>query len=165
MTLTTRIFAYIDALEQVAGDVEYSESRFAARDPILLLTGTGASLADVKFSDTRTLAASATETLDFNGLTDSLGRTANFVKVKALLVVAASGNTNSVIIGNVANSFLGPLDQLSDTVTLPPGGLYMIAAPVAGWASTNGAFDKLKVANSSSGTSVDYSIYVIGTSA
>lgn len=134
---------------------------------LTLESGTAASKADLVFSDTRTIAASGSETLDLAGtLKDDLGNTIVFVKVKAILIRARSTNTNDVVIGAAAsNPFLGPLSGTAPKITLPPGGLALLAAPVNGWTSADGAADSLKIANSGAGTGVDYDIVIVGTSA
>src|SRR5688572_29561037 len=72
----------------------------AARAYTLALTsGTGADQADKVFYAQRTITASANDDLDLAGvLTDPLGGTLTFVKVKAILIVAAAGNTNNVVV-------------------------------------------------------------------
>lgn len=166
MTLSTNIYARISAVEDIAGDLEVTRSAFAERDPIALPDGTASGKADLKWSDTRTVAPSSNEELDLNALTDSLGRTINFAKVKALHIRAKATNVNNVVVGAAgSNPFLGPLGGTTPTITLPPGGILLLVAPAAGWSSANGATDKLKVANSGSGTGVDYDIEIIGTSA
>lgn len=132
-----------------------------------LSSGTGASQCDLRYRAQRTLAASANEDLDLAGvLTDAFGTTLTFVKVRGIWVLAATGNTNSVIIKPAAaNGFLGPFGAAAHTITLPPGGVFMATAPDAGWSVTAGTGDKINVANSAAGTSVTYDIHIIGASA
>jgi len=135
---------------------------------VQLASGIGANQADTVFSDKRTLAASANETLDLSGggLKDDLGAPANFAKVKAILIVASKNNINNVVIGAAAaNPFLGPLGGTAPTITLPPGGFVLLAAPINGWSSAEAAADQLKIENSGAGTPVDYDIHALGTSA
>lgn len=134
---------------------------------ITLESGTGSGQADKLFMDERTLAASATENLDLDGgLTDAFGAALTFVTVKAIMVVAKASNTNDVVIGGAAsNGFVGPFGGTTPTVAVKPGGLALLVAPKTGWAVTASTGDILKMANSSSGTGVDYSIVIIGTSA
>lgn len=131
-----------------------------------LLQGTATGLADLMFADTRTLAASANESLDLAGsLVDPLGAVLTFVKIKAIWVKANSANTNSVIVGAGTNPFVGPLGGTTPTVTIPPGGVMLLVHPGAGWTVTASTGDILKFANSSSGTGVTYDLILIGTSA
>lgn len=162
MSLVTNLFAKIKADETVAGDLDTALSSFADSDPIPLASGTGSRQADLKFSDTITVDTGGT-TLDLNALTDSLGRTINMVKVKAVRLKAADANTNTVVVGNGATSpFQGPFDTTTWTATLAAGAFIMFAAPVAGWACTGAAFDKLKFVGGAAGQLVD--IQIIGTS-
>lgn len=138
-----------------------------ATDVITLTSGTGANQADLVFADSRTLAASANETLDLYGsLKDPFGSTLNFARIKAILIEARAANTNNVVIGNaVANPFLGPLGGTTPTVTLPPGGVLLLVAPASGWTVADATNDSLKIANSGGTTGVTYDIVVIGASA
>lgn len=165
MTLSTNIYARISAVEDIAGDLESTRSSFADRDPIQLADGTTANKADKKWSDTRTLGTGANETLDLNALTDSLGRTINFAKVKAIRISAAAANTTDLTVGNAtSNQFQGPLGAAANTLVLKPGVVILLADPVNGWSSANSAADQLKITNAS-GASATYDIEIIGTSA
>lgn len=142
-------------------------SRGAAFD-----NGTGAGQVDRIFTDTRTLTASSTETLDLAGvLTDAFGNVLTFARIKAILVAASAANTNNVIVGaNVASSwatFLGPTGASGGTITLQPGGFFVAgcgSADATGWVVTAATGDLIKVANSAAGTSVSYDIAVVGCS-
>jgi len=129
-------------------------------------SGTGVGKADLLFTDTRTLAASATEDLDLAGvLVDALGATLTFAKVKAIIVVAAAGNTNDVVVGGAAsNGFNTPFSGTTPAVKVRPGGVFMLAAD-SGYAVTNSTADILKMTNGGGTTGVTYTIYIIGASA
>ncbi len=117
--------------------------------------------ANVMFSDRRTLSASSSENLDLLGtLTDAFGATVNAAEIVLVYVKAAAGNTNSVIIGNVTNGWPGPLGATGTYTVLP--GEYFLAVSRSGWAVTAGTADLLKLANSSSGSSVTYDILILG---
>jgi hypothetical protein len=151
MTLASNIIAKIKADETVAGDLETSSSSFADRLPIQLADGTGSRQADLKWSDTRTVGTGG-ETLDFNALVDSLGRTRNFVKVKAIHIRAADANSSTIVVGNnLTNPFVGPFDDGTVTITLPAGAGIMIWNPVSGWSSANGSLDKLQIVGGAAG--------------
>lgn len=132
-----------------------------------LTNGTGANQADLLFADTRTLAASATEDLDLAGsLTDAFGATITMVEVVAILILADAGNANNVVVGD-ATSPVPLFGGTNPTISIKPGGMFMIVAPNASgqFAVGAGATDDLKIANSGGGTSVTYSIIVVGRSA
>lgn len=141
------------------------------RDPLLkevtttLANGAGANAANVVWHDQRTLAASGTENLDLAGsLTDALGATATFARIKALYIAAAAGNTNNVVVGGAAaNTWTGPFADATDKVSLRPGAYLLLVAPDAtGYAVTADTADQLKIANSAGSTSVTYDIILIG---
>lgn len=133
----------------------------------LFTNGSGALKANKMFDDIRTLAASATESLDLSGvLVDADGVTLGFTKIKALVVVAAPGNTNDVVVGNGANPVVGgPFGaDGSQVITIHPGDCFAMFSNSANglFAVTNSTADILKIANSGSGTGVDYTIVIIG---
>lgn len=136
---------------------------------IRLRTGTAAGQADKLWFDQRTLTASATEDLDLTGtLTDEFGATFTIARVKGIVVCAAAGNTNNVIVGNATSNAWAGLLSATGTVTLRPGAVFAAFAGDADatcYAVTGGTGDLLKVANSAGTTSVTYQIVVIAASA
>jgi hypothetical protein len=166
-TLTTNITANIEAVYTGTGDLSTRVQQLsrASQAAIQMASGTSSNQANALFEDTRTLVASATEELDlYGGLTDAFGTTLNFVTIKAIRIKAATANTNNVVVGNASsNPFTGPLGGTTPTLTIPPGGLVMLVAPVSGWAVTNASSDKLRFTNSAGTTSVSYDLIVVGT--
>lgn len=135
---------------------------------IALASGTGANQADKMFSDTRTLAPSATETLDLAGtaLEDAAGDPLTFARVKCVAIVADAANTNMVVVGNTGSTFVGPFGAAAHTHSIRAGGFYAWAAPdITAYTVTPTSADLLQIANSGGGTSVTYSIVIIGASA
>lgn len=129
--------------------------------------GTGANQADRIFTDIRTLGASGAEDLDLAGvLTDGLGNTISFARVRALIVAADVGNTNNVIVGGASsNGFISWVGAATHTVTVRPGGLLVLVAPDApAYAVTAATADLLHIANSAGTTGVTYSVAIIGAS-
>lgn len=158
----------VQAALQSALDLGAAEYKFNSGKTIALASGTGANQADKVFTDLRTIAASGTDDVDLAGaLTDGLGQTITFVKVKVIIVLAADANTNNVVIGNHPTAaFLGPFGAAAHTASVKPGGIAAFACKdAAGWAVTPTTADLLRITNSAGGTSVDYTIIVIGTSA
>lgn len=129
--------------------------------------GTANGQADIQFHDTRTLAASASESLDLAGiLANAFGNTVTMAEVVALYIEASAANTNDVLIGPAAsNGFLGPFGDASDRLKIAPGKAMMIQAPAAGWAVTAGTGDLLFVGNGGSGTPVTYTIILVARTA
>lgn len=134
---------------------------------LAFVNGTEANQSDILWVDERTIGASGDEDIDLAGvLSGALGETIAMAELTGLLVLAASGNTNSVVIGAATDAV--PLFGGSNgTFSVRPGGFFFIAAPGAAGQATIGAgtTDHLKVANSSSGSSVTYTIAVLGRTA
>lgn len=168
MGLDARVYAAIHA--RFSGSPDLGTATYARENVELLagqfVTGTANGQADRVFTDTRTLAASASEDLDLAGaLADPLGGTAVFAEIVAMEIRAAAGNTNNVVIGNAdANAWVGPLGA-TGTFAVPPGGVVVFHHPGAGWPVVAGTGDLLQVENSGSGTGVTYDIVIIGRSA
>lgn len=136
--------------------------------PVELATGTGAGQADKMFSAIRTIAPSANDDLDLNNvLLDAFGVAIVLARVKGLFISAALANSNNVVIGAAgANPWITLLNA-TGTITLRPGesiGCYSGVADATGHVVTGGTGDILRVANGGAGTSVDYSIVIIGAS-
>ena len=128
--------------------------------------GTGADQAKEVFTDTRTLTASAVENLDLAGvLTDAFGNVLTFTKVKALIIKADSTNVNDVVVGGHATAaFFSMFGAATHTLKVRPGGMFVVTAPDAtGLAVTATTADMLTVTNGGAGTSVSYTIIIIGT--
>nr|WP_199813838.1 hypothetical protein [Streptomyces sp. NRRL S-325] len=134
-----------------------------------LSSGTGAGKADRIFSDRRTLAASGTEDLDLAGvLLDAFGAAITFARIKGLVISAAAGNTNNVVVGAASSNPWATLLGATHTLTIRPGAFVAVgtgAADAVGYAVTASTGDLLKVANSAAGTAVTYDIHIIGASA
>lgn len=129
-----------------------------------LSNGTGADQGNMIWSDTRTISASGTDDLDlYGGLTNAFGDTMNFTAIKGVFIFAASGNTNNLLIGGDTNAIGNWVGNVNDIIVVKPGGMFCLYDPSAGgYGVTNTTADVLQIANSSSGTSVDYDILVIG---
>ncbi len=168
MPITATIKASLAGSQTAALDLGTAEFPFAAAYVKALADGTGADQANVLFTDTRTLSASATEDLDLAGaLANALGGSAVFAKVKAVLVTASASNTNNVNVTRPASNGVPLFLAASDGVAVPPGGAFMLAGPgTAGLCSvTAGTGDLLTLTNSAGSTSVTYSVAILGTSA
>lgn len=168
MPLDTTVKVSVDATHTALLDLATATVPLSFARALGLANGTGANQADRIFHDTRTLTASANEDLDLAGvLTDAFGATITFARIKALIVAADAANTNNVIVGGAAtNQFVNWVGAATHTVTVRPGGVLLLAGGDAtGYAVTAGTGDLLRVANSAGGTSVTYSIVLVGASA
>jgi len=135
---------------------------------IALLSGVGSGQADKIFADTRTVAASTTDSLDVatgGGLTDLLGVALALVKVKAIYIAAAAANTNNVVWTRPAANGVPLFSAAGDALPILPGGVELWIAPGAGVTVTAATADLIDMVNSGAGTSVTYDIVIVGTSA
>ena len=167
MTLTSELRVKLSAVHTGANDQGNPEFRPTMEFLKKFDSGTGANQADIVWSDTRTLAASATEDLDLAGvITDAFGATITAAEIVAIMVTAAAANTNDVVIG-AATAPVPLFGGTTPTYSVKPGGMFLVCAPNAAGLLTVGAgsTDDLKIANSSSGTGVDYSIMILARTA
>lgn len=131
-------------------------------------SGVGAGQVDQIFLDTRTIAASANDDLDLAGvLVNPLGATITFARIKGILIKAAPGNTNNVIVGGGAsNPFINWATGTTPAVVVKPGGFFALFAPdAAGYAVTAATGDIFRITNSGAGTGVTYDIVLLGATA
>lgn len=164
--LTTVIEAEINAILTNVLDLGTATYPSDVLTRLTLASGTGNNQADLVFNDTRTVAASGTDALDLAGaLTGPLGGALTFVKLKAILVRASAANANNVRLNRPATNGVPLFLAASDGIDIPPGGLFLWAAPVAGVVVTPATGDLINIDNSGSGTSVTYDVVIIGTSA
>lgn len=130
-----------------------------------LTDGVAAGQADRVFTDTRTLAPSATENLDLAGvLTDAFGALITFATIKAVIVRARKENTNDVQVTRPATNGVPLFMAAGDGVPVRPGYAFAVFGSSAGYAVTPATGDILTVTNSGAGTPVTYDVVVIGTS-
>lgn len=167
MAVTTRVKTTITAEQTSAGDLYAATAPHAFIITQFLQSGTGADQADLVWSDSRTVAASATDSLDLAGaLTSAFGASLTFAKVKLIAVKAAAGNTNSVVVTRPASNGVPLFTAAGDSMPLLPGASVVWCSPnAAGVAVTAGTGDLLDIVNSAAGTSVSYDILIVGTSA
>jgi hypothetical protein len=165
----SKITASVTVNAKSTPDLGTSSATRALSAALTLAAGTGAGQADIAFTDTRTLAASATEDLDLAGaLVGVEGAAVVFARIKAIVITAAAGNTNNVVVSRPASNGLVLFSAASDAIPIRPGGFLAVgtgAADATGIVVTAGTGDLLTITNSSSGTGVDYSIAVVGCSA
>lgn len=169
MPLTTRATANVALTARNTIDLGASSASRQIQLALELANGTGAGQADLAFADTRTLSASATEDLDLAGaLADPFGVSQVFARVKLLVVQAAAGNTNNVQVTRPASNGFPLFLAAGDGVALRPGETLILAADdsdATGHVVTAATGDLLTVTNSGAGTSVTYSVMIVGCSA
>lgn len=127
--------------------------------------GVGADQAQKIFTDLRTIGASGTDDLDLaGGLVDPFGVAITMTKLKAVIIKAAAANVNDVVLGGAAaNQVASIFGTVTDKIKVKPNGMIALIAPdVNGYSIVAGTGDLLRVANGGAGTSVDYTITLIG---
>lgn len=167
MSLTSEFTVKAACTLVAALDLATASVPLELTNKIRLTSGTGANQADLIFHDTRTLAGSGTEDLDLAGvLSSALGASLTFARVKAVIISAASGNTNNVNLTRPASNGVPLFLAASDGIAVRPGGVFAWVAPDASAvAVTAGTGDLLTVTNSAGSTSVTYSVVIVGASA
>lgn len=164
MAVSANIDLQFDATLTGAADLGNPKQRVNISETLQFTGGTDSiGKADILFADTRTLAASANETLDLVGvLANAFGQTITAAEIVAIFVRAAAGNTNNVLIGpGASNGFLGPWSAATDRTKVTPGDWHMLTCQ-AGWPVTATTADLIFAGNSGSGTSVTYDIVILG---
>jgi hypothetical protein len=131
-----------------------------------LTYGSGANQANQLFYDYRTLAATTFDNLDLSGsLTDGIGNTSTFTKVKfaAVAVVSPDGSIK-VRVGpqNQANAWQGPWGGTGATVYKEVPYWDVIAKePLVGYTVTNASLDIFSVYNPGA-SPITYAIIIAG---
>lgn len=127
--------------------------------------GFGDSEAVASFIDTREISASGSESIDLSGgLNSSFGSALMFTRVKALIIKADDSNTNDVLVGGGTDAFSALFGDASDKFRVKPGGTVALIAPQHdGYIVKGDSADILSIANSGGGTSVIYTVILIGT--
>lgn len=129
--------------------------------------GTAAGKADLCWSDRRTVAASATDTIDLRGGgLKSIGQSINFAVVTAIIVRNRSTTSGDILhVGPAAaDGFLGPWVDASDLNVVGPEGVAVFQND-GGWAVTGGSTDSIRIVETGGANAVDYDIFVLGRSA
>lgn len=167
MPISASLIAAVQIAYTGTRQLERQASGIDTTYPILLGDGAGATAnaASVMWSDRRTLASGASESLDLNGtaLVDGLGAAVALARIKGIIIRAAVGNTTDLTIGNVANGISTIFGAATQSMTLQPGELLIKMTPsAAGYLVTAGTADLLRIVNAA-GASATYDIIVIGS--
>jgi len=163
---TLNATAYTKLIATYANAADVGSLSISANDDhsMTFTDGTGAGAAQKYWESLRTLAASATENIDLSGgITDVFGNVLTLTAVKILRIRASSANTNDVVIGGAASNAFPLFGGTTPTLAIKPGGEVLIVAPDAnGYTVTAATGDILKVLNGGAGTSVSYTIEIVG---
>lgn len=165
MAVSATVKASISARHTRSIDLGTGTSDLSAAISQAFTDGVGAGQVNLVFSDQRTLSASATENLDLAGgsLTDIYGTALTFARIKAVIVKAATGNTNDVQVTRPASNGVPIFMAAGDGIALAPGAAFLWMAPTAaGVVVTASTGDLLTITNSAGSTSVTYDILILG---
>jgi hypothetical protein len=167
MPLNTTISTAIEGLLSTVTATGSAEYKVAVSNVLRFLDGTGAGQIDRIYHAQRTLAASATEDLDFSGsLTNPISGSAVFARIKYILVEAVAGNTNNVNVIRPASNGVPLFLAAGDGIAVRPGGIFQHGVTDAtGVVVTAGTGDLLTFTNSAGTTGVTYNLLVLGCSA
>ena len=167
MPQTASIKLIVSGSQTSPMDLGTAELPFSLSKLIALAAGVGADQSDVLFTDTRTLAASASENIDLAGsLQNAFGSTINMARLKGIFIVAADANTNDVNVTRPASNGAPIFLAAGDGVAIGPGDFFAITRRGAtGFVLTAGTGDLVTLTNSAGGSSVTYSIVAVGASA
>lgn len=125
--------------------------------------------ANLLYAAERTLALSTSEEIDLHtSLLDYAGGAINFARVFALMVLHPSTSlSDNIRVGTAAaaNTWVGFFADATDGINIPKGGAFLIGVnDNTGKVVTNGATDKLKIANTDAVNAATYRILLIGRS-
>lgn len=143
------------------GEISYSKD---------IASGTGVDQCDRSWSDTRTLGSSSNDDLDLTALTSSVfgdSITTNFAKVKEIVIVVLSTTTGDKLKldSSVTNAYLGPFDSSTTSkLVIGPDSPCVLSNKKDGFGATSGTNKVLRI-NNPGATSVQYQIFISGTSA
>lgn len=167
-TLASKVTLLVDANFKNSQGLAALTALISLNQAIPFTSGVAVNQCDLVYTETRTIAASGSATLDLAGsLVDSYGTVITFARIKAIIIIALAANTNNVVMGAAAATiFQGPLVSDTSVLHTRPGGMTVLVAPDAtAWAVGAGSTDMLKFANSGAGTGVTYSLTLLGASA
>lgn len=167
MALDTKLKVAFDANYTSPLDLVSRSAPLSMAPKLSLINGTGAGAADRVWSDQITIGASSNSDIDLAGsLTDPFGAALSFARVKLILVTAATGNTNNVVVGGASSTFATWVSGTNPAVIVRPGGLLVLGASDAtAYAVTATSADVLRLTNSGAGSSVTCDVAIVGCSA
>lgn len=129
--------------------------------------GTSTDQCDKIYDTNGSLSASATLDIDLSGsIADRIGNTVVFVKVKRIVIRNLTSTTGiNLQVGAGSNPLSSIWAAAGDALKIGPNGIFVWDSPVDAFAVTAGTADILRLTNLSGSTSVDYAIWIYGTSA
>lgn len=166
MAVTATLAANFSALlTGAAGSLGVASVRHPLEKSLVFTDGSGAGQVNKVWGRLgQSLAASSSDSWDLAGsLTDALGVTVVFTKLKLVYIFAYAANVNNVVIGNDTNH-VPIFSAVTASQAILPGNLFLITNnTAAGWTVTASTGDIIKITNSAGGTAVVYDIAILGS--
>lgn len=178
MSLSTSLRLIVGATLQGSGDLSTPEDKLNYTFSDSLADGALIDQADEIWHDQRTVDAGVDDDLDLAGvLTNALGDTVTFAKIKAIILenTSVTAGDNLRIGGGEADAGTNAFDTWLDEaggaadgginqVIVGPGGCFCLFNPsLAGYGVTAGTADILRIANTTA-SNITYNIILIGVS-
>lgn len=151
-----------------AGDLSSPNDPLSKAINTAFTFGTGEDQINQLWSDSRSLAGAASESLDLSGvLTNAFGVTCQFSKVKAILIHNISDDAAAILEVGGAAAAQVPLffKHTSDIILVNQGAYFLACDPVTGYTVTGTTADILKMLNASADKTLTYEIVIAGLSA
>ncbi len=163
MSQSARITVDVKVDQAVDGDLNTVKNSAALSKVLQLLNGTGTGQASKTFTDRRTIAGSATDSLDLTAvLLDAFGAAISFAAIKTIIISAATANGDNIEIGGNAAAFATFMGSATETIVVKPGGILVLTTGEgAGYAVTATTADILDITNADADP-VQYEIVLIG---
>src|SRR3954469_9498622 len=148
-TVTSALNLRFTSLLQNAIGLAAAQASIEKSVIVSIASGVGAGQADRIYSEAAKSISVSTD-IDLSGsLVDALGATVVFARVKALLISVDAASVSNLVVGGDANAALIGFGAVAHTITLHPGGAYLIYSPLAaGYPITAATGDILQFAPS-----------------
>lgn len=163
MNVTANINLTARAIETLTLGLGSASVESPANLALAFANGTGANAVSLVFSKSATAAASTPDTYTLSALTDDVGRTVAFTKVRALIVINldATDGHDLTVGGAGTNPWAGPFGTGTDALKVPAGGFLALVAPLAtAFPVAAGSSDQLMV--DPGAVSIAYKILILG---
>jgi hypothetical protein len=164
MSLTTKFNIDLIALLVSTLDLSASRNQLEATQRIEWANGAGLNQANLIFQDRLTVTAAGEQLLDLTALTDSLGGSVAFARIKAIYLVnrSVTAGDNLQLGGTVSNGLSTLYVGTNAGQLIGPGGIALLVNPsAAGWAVTAASADILRIGNPGT-NSIDCDLVLIG---
>lgn len=152
-----------------AADLSNANSRLDIGFTLVYADGSGANQVTKRFDDTRTVGASATDSLDVNagGLVDQFGTAFTITKLKMILVISSDATVNlganQLQVTRPAANGVPFFGAAGDFAALNPGGIFLWGDPTAAGVTVTAATgDLINLVNSAGTNSITYRIVLLG---